>query len=365
MKNLLTAAFALLACCLMTTSCLKNNSDDIKPIDWPTNDSVITVKVMQNPTHLCVAGNYLMVNGYGSDDWYTPGALTYPVQRVDPTTLMVTNVPDVKATNFVGYAGLVLMYYSATEDYVNYDTKFQYYDPETEDTAAFLLNAPDELTNSNVYMMSVNPNNGHLYIGTTDNFSKSVVYHFGDLYNGFPYMDKIEGLGPSVGHAAYFYSDVCLLSEGTYQGNNSKLYKVKGATTTPVEMYSSANDGKIIGDTGNDLINYNGNLYMVVNGSKYIARLEENGKEVARYTCTAADGEPRFITEYGNHLYVSTYSGKVLRLTPDMKKDGELDLKTALEDIVVCADRICVLGCAMGADNRLFIINPSKFPSVK
>lgn len=357
-KHFYLAAMLLLAT-VSLTSCL-NDDDEIDYVSWPATDKdVTTVEVMQNPTKMCIAGNYLVINGYGSNDWYTEGALTYPVQLVNPRNLEVTTLKDERATNIAPYGSVLLMSYSETKDWMNYTTTFKSYNTATNQYGSdFLTNAPQELYSQNVYMLAVNPYNGHIYVAVTDYSSSSTIYHFNS--NGL-YNQTIECRGASVSRVVFSGDDLYLLSEGVYGQNNSEIYKVESGSDKAVALYSTMNGGQKLGDTANDLIGFKNTLYVVVNGSGYVARLEANGHETARYAFTEEDGAPRFAAGYGNYVYVSTYGGKVIKLTAELQKVGEIALNTALESILVCADRLCVLGTGMGADNRLFVIDPSKF----
>ena len=77
-----------------------------------------------------------------------------------------------------------------------------------------------------------------------------------------------------------------MLNEGSYGENNAHLGcfnftddRMYGSTTT--DIYEIQN-GRKIGDTGQDIIAYKGSLYMAVYNSNYVVKLNGVGKEEAR-----------------------------------------------------------------------------------
>ena len=360
MKKLLS--LALLACATIFTSCM-SDGDTVTPTPfWPaSNDTVMVVKVMDNPSKLVVAGNKLCINGYGTSDWNN---ILNPLQIVNPTNLEVTTIPDVRVTSFAPSSNRLLLVDSEAPDWVNYTTTFRYYDTtKGEVYGEFIGGVPEELYKTCVYAILVNPNNQNIYIVTTDYYSQSTIYHFNQ--NGY-YVETITGCTESVSSAAFDGETAYFVSEGNYGSNNSSIFRVKPGEAIATDFYRAANGGQSLGDVGLDILcAADKSFYVVVNNSSYIVHLDADGKKLHRYDCTADDGQPRYIAAHGGNYYVSTYGGKVLKLDAQLNKVGELKLGPALEQMVILQDRICVLGCAMGQDNRLFVINIDKAFSAK
>ena len=105
-----------------------------------------------------------------------------------------------------------------------------------------------------------------------------------------------------------------VLSEGGYGENNSHLFFVNPQTDQPFEndIYLTQN-GKGLGDTANDMIEEDGNIYVVVNVSKKLLKLNGSGVQQAEYSFDEKLGEPRYICEEDGKLYVSSYGGYVSR----------------------------------------------------
>ena len=128
-----------------------------------------------------------------------------------------------------------------------------------------------------------------------------------------------------------------ILNEGLWKSNNANISRFfPSATTVSVESdyYQKAN-GKPMGDVANALIEENNNLFVLLNGSKYVARLNELTQEQARYTFPENEGEPRCMEVEGNYIYVTQYGGQVSKINiKDMSLAGTFNQGDNLEGIV-------------------------------
>lgn len=137
-----------------------------------------------------------------------------------------------------------------------------------------------------------------------------------------------------------------ILNEGLWGGNNSSLsrYSVDSTEQYVADCYQVAND-KLMGDLAQDLKAYDNRLYVVVSGSKYIAKLDKQGKELARYAFTTEQGEPRTLVPVGEYLYVTSYDGAVHRFdTLSLSHQGSLMVAEGmrLEGMTVCNGKLYV-----------------------
>ncbi len=103
-----------------------------------------------------------------------------------------------------------------------------------------------------------------------------------------------------------------ILNEGNMGSNNSTLDFVSQDNSLTAKVFASAN-GEGVGDTGQDIVEYGGRIYMSVFGSSYLAKLDLNGKVVEKYSFTMDDGQPRYIACKDGFVYVSLYSGQVAK----------------------------------------------------
>ncbi len=131
-----------------------------------------------------------------------------------------------------------------------------------------------------------------------------------DDYDPFEYGSKIA----LPEHRGY------VLNEGSYQMNNASIafFDAVADTTTSKEydLYYVQN-GRQLGDTGQDIIIYNDNVYVIVYGSNYIAKLNKAGIEQCRHTFPDNHGKPRYAVADDGKLYVTTVGGYILRLNAD------------------------------------------------
>ena len=106
-----------------------------------------------------------------------------------------------------------------------------------------------------------------------------------------------------------------IMNEGAWGGNNAGIsyHPLVGAGDMVSHIYLAKNNAKM-GDLANDMIEYNDQVYVVLNGSKYVARLDERAVEKARYTVSANEGTPRYMDAEEGYLYVTHHGGTVSKL---------------------------------------------------
>lgn len=103
-----------------------------------------------------------------------------------------------------------------------------------------------------------------------------------------------------------------ILNEGSMGKNNSTLDFVSMDNNLTGKVFASVN-GEGLGDTGQDIIEYGGRIYVSVFGSSYIAKLDLNGKLIEKYAFTEEEGQPNHLAYTDGNVYVSLYSGKVAK----------------------------------------------------
>ena len=129
---------------------------------------------------------------------------------------------------------------------------------------------------------------------------------------------------------------IYILNEGNWGSNNAGIamfhHPAEGVITK--DKYLEANEMKM-GDVANALLEEDDNLYVLLNGSKYIACLYLNTKERARYTFPESEGAPRCMEVEGDYAYVTQYGGQVTKLNiKDMTKVDTFNKGDNLEGIV-------------------------------
>ncbi len=107
---------------------------------------------------------------------------------------------------------------------------------------------------------------------------------------------------------------VYVLSEGTFNGNNTRLgYYDFGTGTITGDIYKAAN-GTDLGDTGNDMIVYGTKIYIVMNVTSNVTVVEATTAKKLKtidFKNGTINKQPRFATAANGKVYVSAYDGTV------------------------------------------------------
>lgn len=104
------------------------------------------------------------------------------------------------------------------------------------------------------------------------------------------------------------------MGEGNWGSNDASITGVDWNDNLTTNLYYTKNNKKL-GDNANDMIlGPQGCLYVAVTESRYVAKLDFRGRELARYTPADETYKPRSLYLSGEYLYVSEYGGRVERL---------------------------------------------------
>ena len=143
----------------------------------------------------------------------------------------------------------------------------------------------------------------------------------------------IDPVGPRYAYGHF------ILNEGLWGANNANItftaFTVHNNALTEQMNYYEVANGQKLGDLANAMIEEDDNIYVVLNGSKYVARLNKGVKEEARYTIPQGEGEPRCIDVEDGYAYVTQHGGQVSKLnTKDMTLAGTFKGGDNLEGII-------------------------------
>lgn len=160
-----------------------------------------------------------------------------------------------------------------------------------------------------------------------------------------------------------------ILNEGSYGQNNAHLNYFNWKTD---EIYGNdiyfVQNGQQIGDTGQDIIEYDDNIYIAVYNSNYIAKLNGVGKEIGRVSFAENEelGEIRYMTAEDGFLYVTSYGGYVTKINANtLDIVGSVKVGTNPEQIIEDDGRIYCVNSGWGNDNRLSIIDERTFTLIE
>ena len=156
-----------------------------------------------------------------------------------------------------------------------------------------------------------------------------------------------------------------VLNEGSYQKNNAGItyFNWVADTTFTYDLFMAQN-GKQLGDTGQDIIADGDSIYVAVYGSNYITKLNSLGVEQARTKLPEELGSVRYMVEEDDYLYVTCYGGYVAKVqTWDLKYVSSVKVGDNPEYIVENNGKIYCTNSGMGSDNRVAVIDLDKFTS--
>lgn len=160
-----------------------------------------------------------------------------------------------------------------------------------------------------------------------------------------------------------------ILNEGSYGMNNAHInyFDWKTDELNKNDIFLAQN-GQQIGDTGQDMIEYNGFIYLVVFNSNYIAKLNGVGKEIGRVSFADKTelGQVRYITANDGFLYVTSYGGYVSKINANtLEIVGSVKVGNNPEQIIESDGYIYCVNSGWGYDNRLSVINEKTFTLVE
>ena len=159
---------------------------------------------------------------------------------------------------------------------------------------------------------------------------------------------------------------VYILNEGSYQGNNATIDRYaplenNGAGALYTDIFAAQN-GFALGDTGQDMIAYEGHLYVTVYGSSLLVKTDLNGKQVASVSFSAEEGQPRNLLAEDGKIYVALYSGQVMRLdTASLAKEATVRVGANPEYLVEEGGKLYVTNSGWGTGTTMSVINLSTF----
>ena len=160
--------------------------------------------------------------------------------------------------------------------------------------------------------------------------------------------------------------DVFVLCEGLYGANNADISAYRSDSMRCAGEYYLKQNGQYLGDTGQDVLYHEGYLYVSVYGSSYLAKLGLDGKELARYSFSADEGQPRYLAAQGDYIYVTLYSGKVAKMKgSDLSVVAYAPVGKNPEGIVVYNDQLLVANSGWGYDNTVSVIDLATFQPMK
>lgn len=105
-----------------------------------------------------------------------------------------------------------------------------------------------------------------------------------------------------------------VLCEGLFQQNNSSLSWIDLSNDEVNTDFFSSQNGRFLGDTGNDMKEYGSKIYIIVNNSNTVEVInKKDGKSIKQISMTfgSSGKQPRSIAFYNGKAFVTCYDGFV------------------------------------------------------
>ncbi|WP_297272317.1 DUF5074 domain-containing protein [uncultured Bacteroides sp.] len=146
------------------------------------------------------------------------------------------------------------------------------------------------------------------------------------------------------------------LNEGTMGYNNSTIafYAPNGDADFIGDIFKEQN-GHGLGDTGQDMIEYDDYIYVAVYGSNYLAKLNSACVELKRLSFVDdkdLQAGVRYLVADDGYIYASFWGGVVAKINAQTLtiESKLIDLGGNLEGMVICEDMLYVANsCTVGA----------------
>lgn len=163
-----------------------------------------------------------------------------------------------------------------------------------------------------------------------------------------------------------------ILNQGKNGGNNAGLAFYapdKNAANSKdnfiTNIYKLQN-GQELGDMGQDIIKYNGHIYITMYGSKLLIKLNEAGVEQQRISFTETDGAPRYMAVDNGKIYVTLYSGKVARIDANtLAIEDYVAVGKNPEEIIEEGNKLYVANSGWGSGTTVSVIDMATFKKEK
>ena len=161
-----------------------------------------------------------------------------------------------------------------------------------------------------------------------------------------------------------------VLNSGDWKSNNSSLTRYDGVSGKVEQFFFEAQNGRMLGNTANDIVVSGSKMYIAVAGESTIEVTDLNAKSIKQIKCEA---QPRYMTVHGANVYVSYYNGYVARLdTATLNVEAKVKVGRNPEQLAVARDKLYVANSggmdyntAIGYDNTVSVIDLLSFKEVK
>ena len=178
--------------------------------------------------------------------------------------------------------------------------------------------------------------------------------------------DDDEPLVEPVVPSEYVY----VLNSGNMGNNNASLSMYDMEDGTVVKDIFEAQNGRRLGDTGQDIIVYGSKMYIAVYGESTIEVTDLEAKSISQIK---TEGQPRFFTAHDGKVYVTYHNGYVARLdTTSLAVNAKVQVGRNPEQLTVSGNKLYVANSGgldynteTGYDKTVSVVDLSTFTETK
>ena len=160
-----------------------------------------------------------------------------------------------------------------------------------------------------------------------------------------------------------------VLNSGDWKSNNSSLTRYDGVNGKVEQFFFEAQNGRMLGNTANDIVVYGSKMYIAVAGESTIEVTDLNAKSIKQIKCGA---QPRYMAVHGANVYVSYYDGYVARLdTASLEVNATVKVGRNPEQLATFGGKLYVANSGgmdyateLGYDRTVSVIDIESFNEV-
>lgn len=161
-----------------------------------------------------------------------------------------------------------------------------------------------------------------------------------------------------------------VLNSGDAKSNNSSLTKYDAATGLVEQGLFEKQNGRVLGNTANDIVVYGSKMYIAVTGESTIEVVDLCVRSIKQVRCEA---QPRYMAVDGGKVYISYYNGHVARLdTATLNVEAKVKVGRNPEQLAVVGNRLYVANSGgldwntpVGYDKTVSVIDLLSFEEIK
>ena len=161
-----------------------------------------------------------------------------------------------------------------------------------------------------------------------------------------------------------------VLNSGDWNSNNSSLTRYDGVSGKVEQFFFEAQNGRMLGNTANDIVVSGSKMYIAVAGESTIEVTDLNAKSIKQISCGA---QPRYLAAHEGKVYATYYDGYVARIdTLSLEVEAKVKVGRNPEQLTVYKGRIYVANSggmdyntALGYDKTVSVIDLASFVEVQ